>query len=189
VLSYAIYISTHQKSVSLHDHLAALGYGPEHHPTRNGNTDSPVSIFGITTTPRISHESWQLFWGYFSDGLSSSSERRPPIAGRVEFDIDLQRARWYATWITSRHRELRDQPVHHIPSSAQSLAHYPGEGRSTVAHFPISEDYADEKTLLQQRIAPITRHIPKKLSLVERFDVLSARSDLNGNSFRFVATR
>lgn len=133
---------------------------------------------GITTTPRILDESWQSFWGYLSDGPTPSSERRPPIAGRVEFDIDFQHARWYATWITSRQRELRDQSVHHIPSSSQSLVHYPGESRTTVADFRILQDYAAEKTPPQQPIAPITRHIPKKLSLVERFDVLSARSDL-----------
>ncbi|TFK43498.1 hypothetical protein BDQ12DRAFT_675075 [Crucibulum laeve] len=135
---------------------------------------------GITMTPRISDDSWQLIWGHIFDSSTptSSSLRGPPIGGKLEFDIDLRQARWYAAWISSLHREHLDVPVSAFPSAAPSVVHYRAESRTTLAddHVLDNDHQAAENTSVTSRHAP-SRHVPRKLSLVDRFDVVSTRSD------------
>lgn len=56
-----------------------------------------------TFTPRLSDDSWQILWSPY---LSPSEDTPPgsptqafPIAGRIEFDIDQFKAKWYQGWI------------------------------------------------------------------------------------------
>jgi hypothetical protein len=129
----------------------------------------------MTTTPRISDDSWQTLWAYLSDP-PPPNERRALIAGKVEFDIDLRLARWYSAWVSSLHREISDYASHYYPSTAPSLIHFRGGSRATVADRRSYDD--DMGETIHQQSAPITRHVPRKLSLVERFDVSSSRPDI-----------
>lgn len=54
---------------------------------------------GSLITPRISDESWPLLWNHLSEVDSSRLSAGPPIAGRIEFDIDQRKARWLDAWL------------------------------------------------------------------------------------------
>jgi hypothetical protein len=91
-----------------------------------------------------------------------------PICGKIEFDIDLRLARWYGAWMAASHREHVDVPMSVTPSAAPSVVHYREESRTTFA------DGDDQDDQFGARAPP--RHVPRKLSLVDRFDAMSARS-------------
>ncbi|KIM46148.1 hypothetical protein M413DRAFT_441214 [Hebeloma cylindrosporum] len=129
----------------------------------------------VTTTPRISDDSWQTLWAYLSEP-SPPNGRRALIAGKIEFDIDLRLARWYSVWVSSLHREISDYAGHYYPSTAPSMIHFRADSRATVADRRSYDDDGGEN--IHQQSAPITRHVPRKLSLVERFDVSSSRPDI-----------
>lgn len=123
---------------------------------------------GITATPRISDDSWQMIWNHaFDPAPSSAAAPSLPISGKIEFDIDLRLARWYGAWMALSHREHVDVPMSVTPSAAPSVIHYREESRTTFA------DGEDQENHLVARPA---RHVPRKLSLVDRFDVMSVRS-------------
>ncbi|KAF8655225.1 hypothetical protein AX16_003132 [Volvariella volvacea WC 439] len=123
---------------------------------------------GVTMTPRISDEHWQHVWAY---ALDSSTPHRPPISGKIEFDIDFRLARWYGTWLSSSHREQLDVPISANQSPAPSIAHFRGDSRTTLAEVLAGDDQSEPRLP-----APVSRHAPRKLSLVDRFDFMSARS-------------
>ncbi|KAJ7180139.1 hypothetical protein C8R43DRAFT_389321 [Mycena crocata] len=126
---------------------------------------------GITATPRISDDSWQMIWSHaFDPNLSNSANPSLPISGKIEFDIDLRLARWYGAWMASSHREQVDVPMSVTPSAAPSIIHYREESRTTFA------DNDDQDTNTNSLARPPPRHVPRKLSLIDRFDAMSARS-------------
>ncbi|KAJ3515117.1 hypothetical protein NLJ89_g1963 [Agrocybe chaxingu] len=130
---------------------------------------------GITITPRISDDSWQAIWAHLSDPTPSSGRRL--ISGKMEFDVDLRLARWYSSWASAVHRE-NTEPFSYHPSTAPSLAHFRADSRTTMADGrPLFEEDGNESVLKQHHSAPVSRHVPRKLSLVERFDT-SAQPDL-----------
>lgn len=130
---------------------------------------------GITMTPRISDESWPLIWAHVFEA-STPSVQRSPINGKIEFDIDLRQARWYASWISSSHREYVDQPFP-SNSTAPSLVHFRADSKATFRDDQV-DDQEDSRMITPESIitAPTARHIPRKLSLVDRFDSMSSRS-------------
>lgn len=123
----------------------------------------------FTLTPRISDDSWPTLWSH----LSESSERRPLISGKIEFDIDHRLARWYGPWVSSVHREASEASQSH-PHTAP-YGHFRGESRTTTDGRFFDEDMG-ESSAIQQHSAPI-RHAPRKLSLVERFESPTVRAD------------
>lgn len=135
---------------------------------------------GVTVTPRISDDSWQLIWSHVFESPSPSPGQRPPICGKLEFDIDLRHARWYSSWISSAHqREYVDMPMSMAPSTAPSVAHFREDSRTTMA----DEEQAESHTIGQPRsFMSTTRHVPRKLSLVDRLDTMSMRSESRGQS-------
>ncbi|KDR83704.1 hypothetical protein GALMADRAFT_133125 [Galerina marginata CBS 339.88] len=134
---------------------------------------------GLTFTPRITDDSWQGLWSHLSEHLLPN-ERRPVISGKVEFDIDLRLARWYPAWLSAILREFPENPTHYYPSTAPSLAHYRRE--SSLADSRQFEEDTVDNPAIHQHSAPIGRHVPRKLSLVERFDASSsARPDVKTN--------
>ena len=117
---------------------------------------------GLTVKPRISDDSWPSIWSYLSDSLSTA-ERRPLFSGRVEFDIDLRLARWYASWLSSIHRELSDYHVPPFRSTGPLSAHFRRESQDTLhkgRYFDMAEDS------LTQPSEP-NHHVPRKLSFAE----------------------
>ncbi|KAK7470608.1 hypothetical protein VKT23_002032 [Stygiomarasmius scandens] len=133
---------------------------------------------GITATPRISDESWQLIWSHIFD--ASSPSLKLPIVGKLEFDIDLRQARWYGSWLSSSHREQLDVPSSVVPSTAPSLSHYRMDSRVTDLDLSLDDTLEQHTILPLSQVAessvPTTRHVPRKLSLVDRLDSLSIRS-------------
>ncbi|KAJ7507846.1 hypothetical protein B0H11DRAFT_2218656 [Mycena galericulata] len=124
---------------------------------------------GITATPRISDDSWQMIWSHaFDPAASTSAHTSLPISGTIEFDIDMRLARWYGAWMASSHREHVDVPMSVTPSAAPSIIHHREESRTTFA----DGDDQDNQSVAR----PPPRHIPRKLSLIDRFDAMSARS-------------
>jgi hypothetical protein len=111
---------------------------------------------GMTFTPRVSDESWQLLWTHLLDH-TSSSHTGLPIGGRLEFDIDRRQARWYEPWLASSQR-----------LSAEIAPH-----ESRHRHVDSKTDEDDDTG----SIAPQAKtHVPRKLSLVDNFDTMSVRS-------------
>ncbi|KAF9457016.1 hypothetical protein BDZ94DRAFT_1326578 [Collybia nuda] len=133
---------------------------------------------GATMTPRISDETWQSIWNHIFETATPAPTQRSPISGKIEFDIDLSQARWYASWVSPSHRDHMEIPFSTNPSAAPSIAHFHRESKSSV------EEHVEEQSLTPTRppvrlngiAAPTARHIPRKLSLVDRYDVMSIRS-------------
>ncbi|KAJ7047337.1 hypothetical protein C8F04DRAFT_3182 [Mycena alexandri] len=125
---------------------------------------------GVTVTPRISDDSWQMIWNHAFDPAPGAPYHSLPISGKIEFDIDMRLARWYGAWMAASHREHVDVPMSVTPSAAPSVVHYREDSRTTFA----DGDDQDNHDTPPPRAAP--RHVPRKLSLIDRFDTMSARS-------------
>ncbi|KAI5124813.1 hypothetical protein M0805_005444 [Coniferiporia weirii] len=126
---------------------------------------------GVQFAPRVSDESWSILWGSaFDERQTTNSMGGLPVAGRIEFDLDLRKARWFDMWVTACRREL-DVGL----SAPASVAHRRDESRTTFAHEQPEESIADDISVTIQRKVPIIRHVPRKLSLLDRIDVSSLR--------------
>ncbi|KAJ4478143.1 hypothetical protein J3R30DRAFT_3332969 [Lentinula aciculospora] len=123
---------------------------------------------GITATPRISDESWQMIWSNVFD--PSIPPSRVPVVGKLEFDIDVRHARWYSAWIASAHREHVDVPASVGPSSVLSPAHFRGDSRITDLEINFQDDQLDNESVSPPSVTRYGRHAPRKLSLVDRLD-------------------
>ncbi|KAG1755657.1 hypothetical protein EDB19DRAFT_1956059 [Suillus lakei] len=127
-----------------------------HHITENG----------ITMTPRISDDAWQYLWAHLIESRNGSQQL--PIGGRVEFDIDLNKARWFDAWLAGT---LRDDTLVPAPQSHASILHLHGDSKTVFAEEPIAnEDRWDNQTTQSNSRPTTLRHVPKKLSLVDRLD-------------------
>ena len=129
---------------------------------------------GVVVTPRISEESWSILWGPYLDtrnALPSQSQPQLPLCGQIDFDIDMSKARWYDAWLAAPRRDVQDVPV----SVSRPPSHWRGDSRTTFL-----EDQADDLetiSLIQQgRTRTLGRNAPKKLSLVDRFELSSTKS-------------
>lgn len=128
-------------------------------------------------TPRISDESWHMLWSHLFE--SPSTPRGPPIGGKIEFDIDFQQARWYSSWLSTLIRDNVERPLSRVPSSAPSVAHIRGPSRTSIGEDISPEpDNLEGPHFIQSRSVPDNpRHVPKKLSLVDRFDFPANRPE------------
>ena len=135
------------------------------------------------TTPRISDESWQLLWGHFFTQDERAAPLPPhglPISGRIEFDIDLRRAKWFNSWMGHPTREKGEsEAMSGEPSMVPT--HWRDDSRTSL--FPTDQVVEDgfspsdpnpPATALLSRTAT-QRHWPRPL-LLERRDPNSARS-------------
>jgi hypothetical protein len=116
---------------------------------------------GMAFTPRILDDTWQLLWHHVLDPAAPSTGL--PIAGRIEFDIDMVRARWFSSWTSTRVME----PVVVAPSCAS-------RDFSTFSQKDRSLDMSIGTDIVAKTEEPTPttrpRHVPKTLSLVERYD-------------------
>src|SRR6266850_6737418 len=149
---------------------------------REFNFPSPVGLclylhvteHGTTMTPRISDEIWSALWGHLFEARSPASASQMPICGRVEFDIDRRKARWFDSWLNSDRRHAADVPV----SVPASLSHWREDSKNSFF-----DERGDERpeALSGLQTEPRSRHIPKKLSLVNRLEAFSLTSS-TGNA-------
>lgn len=124
-----------------------------------------VTENGMAMAPRVSDETWQLLWGHLFDERAVPPIGRLPIGGQIEFDIDVQRARWYNSWLSGG---IRDETMS-VASFAPS--HWRGDSRTTFAGAEVAIDDPAEETGSQAKTPmPMARHAPKQLSLLNRFD-------------------
>ncbi|KIP04878.1 hypothetical protein PHLGIDRAFT_129209 [Phlebiopsis gigantea 11061_1 CR5-6] len=134
---------------------------------------------GTSVTPRISDESWSLLWSHLFEPRSPTLQHAQlPIGGKIELDIDLRKARWYESWIGLSRREHMDVPVSVVPSRPESLAHWRGDSRTTVLDDQTEqpEETLDILQLGRPIRGPSQRHVPRKLSLLDRIESSSVRS-------------
>ena len=128
---------------------------------------------GLTVTPRISDEAWQSLWGSVFDGPAAG--RTTPINGVIEFDIDLRQARWYSSWVSSSLRDPPDLPSSGCPPhTVASDSHRRGDSRATVDD-ELVDDRRGTPTQHHAPSYPQRQYFPKRLSLVERIDVVAPR--------------
>ncbi|KAI0053536.1 hypothetical protein FA95DRAFT_1552023 [Auriscalpium vulgare] len=134
-----------------------------------------VNEQGITMTPRISDEIWSVLWGHLFEARSPTpSPLQLPICGRVEFDIDLNKARWYEAWLMSDRRAADG-----IPSGPPSMSHWRGDSKTSIHDEPLGDDRSDIMQAPANRSRPaLHRHVPRKLSLLDKLDTASVGSGL-----------
>jgi hypothetical protein len=131
---------------------------------------------GTMVTPRISDDAWPSIWGSALELPShpTAGSTTPPfnINGRIEFDIDLHRARWYTAWLSSRRGGVD------IPSLPQSISHFRLDSGTTNTEEPAVETRSDNVSAVRQQTSSVgnstQRRAPKKLSLVDQFDIAPA---------------
>jgi len=143
---------------------------------REFNFPSPVGLclylqvteHGITMAPRISDDIWPALWGHLFEARSPGSTSQMPICGRVEFDIDRRKARWLDSWLNTDRRHAADVPV----SVPPSLSHYREDSKTSF------DERGDERPEVFSGLQTVSRsrHIPKKLSLVDRLETISLTS-------------
>ncbi|GJE84845.1 hypothetical protein PsYK624_009210 [Phanerochaete sordida] len=134
---------------------------------------------GAAVTPRISDESWQPLWGHLFDPKSPALQHAQlPIGGKIEIDIDLSKARWYEAWLGMGRRDNMDVPVSVTPSRAGSPGHWRGDSKASFLddQTETPDESLDLLNLGRHSRGPSQRHIPKKLSLLDRLENASARS-------------
>ncbi|KAF8351425.1 hypothetical protein F5887DRAFT_207082 [Amanita rubescens] len=128
---------------------------------------------GLTVTPRISDETWHSLWGSVFDAPPAG--RTTPINGVIEFDIDLRQARWYSSWVSS---SLKDHPPD-LSSSACPNTVTPDSRRRGDSRATVDDEHVDDRrdTPTPHRAPSYSQrqHFPKRLSLVERIDVVNPR--------------
>ncbi|KAK0230732.1 hypothetical protein IW262DRAFT_426261 [Armillaria fumosa] len=130
---------------------------------------------GITFTPRVSDETWGVLWNHLFDGTSPS--QKLPIGGKIEFDIDLRQARWYSAWLFPSQREPVDIPISSVPSTTVA-AHLRHESKATSIEDRPFDRHPDSPSPRQpstRLTTPMSRHVPRNLSLVDRLDTMTIR--------------
>ncbi|KAA1466400.1 hypothetical protein DENSPDRAFT_831220 [Dentipellis sp. KUC8613] len=134
-----------------------------------------ISEGGLSMTPRISDETWQILWGHLFEPRSPTPPplQQFPVCGRVEFDIDLSKARWFDPWVMSSRRPAMDVPV----SVPPSISHMRADSKTTFLDDQVG-DAQSELSYTPAKPRTFARHVPRKLSLVDRLDSVSVASGL-----------
>lgn len=131
----------------------------------------------MTMTPRVSDETWQFLWSHLFDARSPSAQTQIPISGRIEFDIDMRKARWYDSWITGAQRAPVDVPQS-VASQPPSVSHTRGDSRTTLVTEDQSGFELEHNISAPATLSTTLRRVPRKLSLVDRYESMSALSQI-----------
>ncbi|KIJ56664.1 hypothetical protein M422DRAFT_218231 [Sphaerobolus stellatus SS14] len=134
-------------------------------------------------TPRVSDETWQILWGHYFIGDDRLPSHGLPIAGRIEFDVDLRRAKWFNAWMGIPARSGTESEVGLSREPSLVHSHWRGESRSSalVPEQTLARDESpspqDPTPTLNQpfRAAVSQRQVPRPL-LLERRDAVGSRS-------------
>lgn len=125
----------------------------------------------LSMIPRISDETWPILWNHLFEARSPVLQiQQLPVCGRIEFDIDLDKARWYDAWLASSRRTSHDVTA----SIAPSLSHWRDESKTTHPDDLLGDE--ESAYVPQQTRTAIQRHVPRKLSLLDRLESASAIS-------------
>lgn len=128
---------------------------------------------GVMMTPRISDDSWQYLFGHLFDGRppSGPGSQQLPIGGSIEFDIDLNKARWFDAWVSGT---LRDSEQVFPPVVTSQEAHWRGDSQTINIHEQPEEDHwnaSGSHTVVTNSRPETLRNLPKKLSLLDRLEL------------------
>ncbi|KAG8966093.1 hypothetical protein FRC03_012505 [Tulasnella sp. 419] len=138
-------------------------------------------------SPRLSDEAWQILWGPF---INPDDYQQPPsyplhglpISGKIEFDIDVRKAKWYSTWINGNIRNFGGE----VPETASIFDqnHWRSEhGRASVSTQEDASEVERSETVSNLRHAQASSSVrhgpadatprqgPRKLSLLNRREV------------------
>ena len=128
-------------------------------------------------SPRVSDESWTILWASLFEDRQHTGL---PIAGRIEFDIDTRKARWFDAWVAACRRE-NDMGVS-APPSVIGLSNHRREDSRTTYLQEHQDDVLEEVPLATPQRPSIipSRHVPRRLSLLDRADSMSLRGSIRG---------
>ncbi|KAG8832911.1 hypothetical protein FRC17_000353 [Serendipita sp. 399] len=122
----------------------------------------------IGINPRISDEAWQLLWSpYFTAAEEAAlpMPSGPPICGRIEFDVDTRKARWYESWVNGQERPVVLE-ASIPPSVAQTMRGWYQDHREATQ--------GDTETSLDQlSTSRKSKHVPRPLALSGNYENLS----------------
>jgi hypothetical protein len=94
--------------------------------------------------------------------------------GSIEFDIDLNKAVWFDAWLSGALRDSEHTSPQLVTSPTLLGAHWRGYSKTTSADGQHVHDFSGSATLINNsRPEMAHRHLPKKLSLVDRLDIRS----------------
>lgn len=120
-----------------------------------------VSKADMNISPRISDDTWQLLWGphFNAEETMAPSPSGLPICGKIEFDVDIRKARWYESWLNRQERHIALDAS--IPASiAHTMSRWYNDHRET------NQDEFDAAGADNMSVsAPRARLIPRPLTL------------------------
>ncbi|KAG9019536.1 hypothetical protein FRB90_000845 [Tulasnella sp. 427] len=125
--------------------------------------------------PRMSDESWQILWSPY---LSPSDDNPPPspthgfpIAGRVEFDIDMSKAKWYTGWMNGTLRHVSHRGESSLDSTGTDMDKTKSvKDQDGAASESTQADNAPQRVRASSAAASgsTTQRAPRRLSLLDR---------------------
>ncbi|KAF8529012.1 hypothetical protein BU17DRAFT_8332, partial [Hysterangium stoloniferum] len=121
-------------------------------------------------TPRISDETWQILWAqYFvtDDRATALPSHGLPIAGRIEFDIDLRRAKWFNNWTGNQTRDRVDADCVTLESSVVPT-HWRGDSRYSILPTEQPSDESPSPPSVNEPSFRVQRQLPRPLFLEKR---------------------
>lgn len=118
-------------------------------------------------TPRITDDVWPLLWSRHLHTDDASLPLGLPVAGRVQFDIDIPSARWYPMWFAHVSRkELVPDLARAVPSSPRPDPATDLTTRASRAPRPLALVPRQESVIaVQLDSSPSPAPSPSKLSI------------------------
>ncbi|KZT59481.1 hypothetical protein CALCODRAFT_493623 [Calocera cornea HHB12733] len=111
---------------------------------------------GMSFAPRVTDDSWMVLWRrYLIPDDYATSPQDFPVIGHIEFDIDVQKAKWYDAWLRA-HRRMTAIPR----TMTTSISSQPDAWEE--------EQYQDPP-----EATPVKEPAPKRLSLLDKRGVSS----------------
>ncbi|KZP01574.1 hypothetical protein CALVIDRAFT_551955 [Calocera viscosa TUFC12733] len=106
---------------------------------------------GMSFAPRVTDDSWMVLWRrYLLPDDYSTSPQDFPVVGHIEFDVDVQKAKWYDAWLRA-HRRMTAVPR----TMTTSISSHPDQWEE--------EQYQDPP-----EATPMPDPAPKRLSLLDK---------------------
>lgn len=126
--------------------------------------------------PRVTDEVWPLLWTqHFSSDGGPTPPGGVPIGGRIEFDLDLNAARWYNAWARSHGQiPISRGPASFVPNDLQEDSQSVQAPRSEVVAQPSRPTHIRQLSLLDRR--PSARNVPFPITTTTRIPLVRGPS-------------